>query len=340
MGHVSENSTRLVIRYFEIGTFGELIEHTRGFDDVCVLWLPSCGDGEYGSRLQRIENLARCVAGGLGPEATLVTLGEVIDLVQVQAALASSMRYQLWVAIKRMKPKANEELNTLPQYHFGALVHTKYAYSLRHAKTRVEYSYCPACDKTTKDYGGKKHTYHEYGTLMSDVWRDIECELDSDVTAVIDRFSDLLGIHPYQELHVLDCRSLGLKRGLVEPSEMVGSQLEEMGRANEGWTDKLIVGDCLEELRSIPDNSVDFAFADPPYNLKKHYTGYCDDMTISEYFDWCDNWIGELARVLRPGRTCAVLNIPIWAIRHFLFMERILNFQCWIAWEALGFPVH
>ncbi|MCJ7541310.1 MAG: hypothetical protein MUO88_16800, partial [Desulfobacterales bacterium] len=49
--------------------------------------------------------------------------------------------------------------------------------------------------------------------------------------------------------------------------------------------------------------------------------------------------LGELARVLRPGRTLALLNIPLWSIRHFLYLETILNFQTWLVWDALSFPV-
>jgi site-specific DNA-methyltransferase (adenine-specific) len=104
-------------------------------------------------------------------------------------------------------------------------------------------------------------------------------------------------------------------------------------------TDRLINGDCLEQLKEIPDNNIDFVFTDPPYNLGKKYSGYTDDLEIKEYFSWCDKWIAELARVLKPGRTLTLLNIPIWSIRHFLFMETILQFQNWITWDALSFPV-
>jgi site-specific DNA-methyltransferase (adenine-specific) len=102
---------------------------------------------------------------------------------------------------------------------------------------------------------------------------------------------------------------------------------------------QLILGDTLDKLRQLPDNAVDFAFADPPYNLKKKYNSYTDDLSVTEYFEWCDEWLSELARVLRPGRTCAILNIPLWAIRHFLHLEKILRFQNWITWDALSFPV-
>ena len=33
-------------------------------------------------------------------------------------------------------------------------------------------------------------------------------------------------------------------------------------------TDRIILGDCLEALRKLPDASVDLVFADPPYNLQ------------------------------------------------------------------------
>ena len=42
---------------------------------------------------------------------------------------------------------------------------------------------------------------------------------------------------------------------------------------------------------------------------------------------------------MRPGRTCAVLNIPQWAVRHFRHLKNRLTFQNWIAWEGLSLPV-
>ena len=32
---------------------------------------------------------------------------------------------------------------------------------------------------------------------------------------------------------------------------------------------KIILGDSLEKLKEIPDESVDLVFADPPYNMSK-----------------------------------------------------------------------
>jgi len=344
-----------------------------------MLILPPCPNAQdYREPLQNVGAIVAAAAHELGPGATLITLGEIVDLVHVQANMSATLRYQHCIAIKRTLPKAVDN-RSLPNFHFGALIHTRYGGCLRHTKTRIKYTYCPACNKTTRDYGGKKHTYHEYGTLMSDVWRDIKCDLEGDLAPVVGRFRDLLGVEGCGELRVLDCRQMRLKRGPAkyEPGanwtasfalgrEGFAQYGEQRGlpahpscvrerqwalfgnptpaavkpaRAAGPLSNQILQGDCLERLADVPDCSIDFVFADPPYNLRKKYSGYSDDREIEDYFGWCDRWIAELARVLKPGRTCAILNIPLWAIRHFLFLDSILQFQNWIAWDALAFPV-
>lgn len=76
---------------------------------------------------------------------------------------------------------------------------------------------------------------------------------------------------------------------------------------------KIIKGDCLEELKKIPDESVNLVFADPPYGLaKKKGLGwkYSKHITLeeawdifskNEYFDFSLKWISECMRVLKHG---------------------------------------
>ena len=47
----------------------------------------------------------------------------------------------------------------------------------------------------------------------------------------------------------------------------------------------------------------------------------------------------DVARVLKPSCTCAILNIPFWAVRHIQHLKTRLDFQAWIAWEGLSLPV-
>ncbi|RMG26831.1 MAG: site-specific DNA-methyltransferase [Methanobacteriota archaeon] len=339
MTHLSENSIPLTIEYISVTRQETIQTLLEKFNDVCLLVLPLPPQGQRRNSAEVISHLIDKVVNNLGPQSTLITVGETVDLVHVHAKLAQSMQYQLWIAIKRTHPKVFEDKSALPEYHFGALVHTKYKGSLKHTKTRIKYTYCPACEKTTKDYGGKKHTYNSYGTLMSDVWRDISADLEDDLNNIFERFADLFGIEDYSRLLILDCRKLEQDIVIEERARYtVQTSFFAPSQKNVDQS-RLILGDCLDELRKLPDNSIDFAFADPPYNLRKKYNSYSDDLSITEYFNWCDEWISELARVLRPGRTCAVLNIPLWDIRHFLHMEKILHFQNWIVWDALSFPV-
>jgi site-specific DNA-methyltransferase (adenine-specific) len=51
------------------------------------------------------------------------------------------------------------------------------------------------------------------------------------------------------------------------------------------FLNKIICGDCLELLKQMPDNSVDITFADPPFNLKKGYNSYKDNLKLQEYLN-------------------------------------------------------
>ena len=48
---------------------------------------------------------------------------------------------------------------------------------------------------------------------------------------------------------------------------------------------KLIQGDCLEVMKTLPDNSVDAVVTDPPYNI-----GKAEWDKIPDYIEWCGKW--------------------------------------------------
>jgi DNA modification methylase len=333
MVHLSENSSRLNINEMQFDHEDELYRNLHEYGDICLLRLPIPDENEQRTHLQGIGTLIRNIADQLAEQATVIVFGDVADLVHVHAEMDKHLHYQLWIAIKRDPIVKTLTDSALVHQHIGALVYTKYDKPLQHTKTRLEYTYCPTCNKTTKDYGGKKHTYHNYGTLISDIWRDISVDPCGDISAVVERFADLFGLEPYKELRVIDLKSLLKER--VYPAKAIVSPANSTPMLKS----KLLNGDCLTQLRTLSDNSIDFVFADPPYNLKKDYHGYSDDLDIAEYFRWCDEWITEVARVLRPGGTFALLNIPLWSIRHFLHLEIVLDYQNWIVWDALSFPV-
>jgi DNA modification methylase len=61
----------------------------------------------------------------------------------------------------------------------------------------------------------------------------------------------------------------------------------------------LIQGDCLKILPTLPDESVDLILTDPPYNKKKDYEVYKDNLTEEEYWEFMEGWIKESFRILK-----------------------------------------
>jgi len=55
--------------------------------------------------------------------------------------------------------------------------------------------------------------------------------------------------------------------------------------------------DCLEGLKQLKKNSVDFVFTDPPYNAEKDYDVYKDNLSKKDYKKWMKQVIKECKRV-------------------------------------------
>jgi site-specific DNA-methyltransferase (adenine-specific) len=64
---------------------------------------------------------------------------------------------------------------------------------------------------------------------------------------------------------------------------------------------KILNCDCLDGFKQIPDNSIDLVLTSPPYNLDISYKDYNDKRPIDSYYEWCQQWINESYRVLKPG---------------------------------------
>lgn len=93
----------------------------------------------------------------------------------------------------------------------------------------------------------------------------------------------------------------------------------------------LHLGDSPQWLRTLPSESVDLIFADPPYNIKKADWDNFDSQEA--YIAWSMTWISEAARVLKPtgslyvcGFSEILADIKHPAMRHFAACR-------WIVWH-------
>lgn len=64
---------------------------------------------------------------------------------------------------------------------------------------------------------------------------------------------------------------------------------------------KFYLMDTIEGMKKIEDNSIDIVITDPPYNIGKSFGLYKDNMKLNEYLDWCDKWISECIRIVKPS---------------------------------------
>jgi DNA modification methylase len=85
---------------------------------------------------------------------------------------------------------------------------------------------------------------------------------------------------------------------------------------------KIICGDCIEILKSLPENSVDLIFADPPYNLQLRNDLYRPNMTkvdavndgwdkfegFAEYDSFTREWLSASQCVLKETGTLWVIG--------------------------------
>ncbi len=225
----------------------------------------------------------------------------------------------------------------LKPQHTGLALYVKGSNGFAINKVRFPHPTCQACGRTLKDYGGKSHLMHDEGCALSDVWRDLtvdgnEVNLPGLVRKRILQLSLTEGRR--NVVIVAPRRARGVPRlAVTEPTHSARTN-----SCPPQLVDCVHCADAVEFMRKLPDNCIDLVFADPPYNLAKDYTGYTDRQIDDDYLRWCETWLAEYARILKPGGSLFVLNLPKWAIHHARFLSRWLYFQRWIVWDALSEP--
>ena len=66
---------------------------------------------------------------------------------------------------------------------------------------------------------------------------------------------------------------------------------------------EVIHGDALHILPTLESDSAQMIIADPPYNIGKDFGNDSNKQPMNEYLQWCDQWIQECLRILKPNGT-------------------------------------
>jgi len=99
-------------------------------------------------------------------------------------------------------------------------------------------------------------------------------------------------------------------------------RIKRQTTAIESHLNSVHVGDCVAQLRKMPDASVDLVFADPPYNLQLDgdllrpnnsvvdgvHQAWDKFASFADYDAFCRAWLGECRRVLKPDGAIWVIG--------------------------------
>ena len=97
----------------------------------------------------------------------------------------------------------------------------------------------------------------------------------------------------------------------------------------------IILGNCINELKSLDSCSVDLIIADPPYNVGKDYGNTSDKLDFNDYIAFTKEWLVECHHVLKYSGTIYVFVgfRFISYIYQILEKELNMNFINWISWH-------
>ena len=91
-------------------------------------------------------------------------------------------------------------------------------------------------------------------------------------------------------------------------------------------------GDSLAAMQAMKQSDLfDVVICDPPYNIGKNFGNNADKRELAAYLQWCDAWISECLRLVKPGAPVYIYGfaevLAHLAVR--LPMER----QKWMVWH-------
>ena len=101
-------------------------------------------------------------------------------------------------------------------------------------------------------------------------------------------------------------------------------------------TGKILNGDCVEVMKTLPEGCIDLIVTSPPYGVGIDYDVHEDDVEFEEYKVFAKNWLYEAYKVLKDDGRIA-LNIPYEINRQKKGGRIFFVSEMWQIMKEIGF---
>ena len=294
------------------------------------------------SKLYKICQIANQFTSSEVTNNTIAFIGPMELLPYIYHSVNHRFIFRYLVALQMNK--TNSRKNFLPNEHLGLIIFSNKK-NQKFFVVKNPYRLCKSCGNTEKDYGGKKHLLNADGTTISDVWTGFSIDSkkifpDNMIARIQDlvlsnRKNRIAGISFLKSNKYLTWKLPDFESEIIQNITPTKKSLPINLKLQKNV---IYNNDVFDGLKQIPDNSVDLALIDPPYNLSIRYGRFGDDKNENDYIRWMKSWIDEVCRTIKKNGRLFLVNIPKWSLEIFPYLEQRMFFQGWIVWSAWSVP--
>ena len=91
--------------------------------------------------------------------------------------------------------------------------------------------------------------------------------------------------------------------------------------------------DCIEYMKTLPNECIDLIVADVPYNIGKDYGNNSDKVNHNDYLKNIHLWIKEFSRILKNNGTMFIYTGKQYYPYYYLEIEKTFTIQNQIIWN-------
>jgi site-specific DNA-methyltransferase (adenine-specific) len=93
---------------------------------------------------------------------------------------------------------------------------------------------------------------------------------------------------------------------------------------------KIYNEDCILGMKKLDSEIADIILCDPPYNIGKDFGNNSDKQEMTKYLEWCEEWIQECLRILKPNGTLYIFGFS----ENLAFIRtRVYCNVRWLVWH-------